>query len=130
MGHRGPPCGEPRGPADPRPPPSLAGILHEDLRLLLETSMPAKKKKALLGVADAKIGAAILEELGYQCQTGGVVAEILRGEPGRRVGDREDTPVGSLLLLGGTYCHRCWPGAAGGDGCVPTQGSACTSTRW
>lgn len=43
--------------------------------------MPAKKKKALLGVGDAKIGAAILEELGYQCQTGGVVAEILRGEP-------------------------------------------------
>ncbi|NXU53374.1 NOP56 protein, partial [Turnix velox] len=55
------------------------GILHEDLRLLLETSMPAKKKKALLGVADAKIGAAIQEELGYQCQTGGVVAEIMRG---------------------------------------------------
>ncbi|NXP69992.1 NOP56 protein, partial [Ramphastos sulfuratus] len=55
------------------------GILHEDLRLLLETSMPAKKKKALLGVADPKIGAAILEELGYQCQTGGVVAEIMRG---------------------------------------------------
>lgn len=46
--------------------------------------MPAKKKKALLGVADAKIGAAILEELGYQCQTGGVVAEIMRGESGRR----------------------------------------------
>uniref|UniRef100_A0A803YBS1 Dynein associated protein domain-containing protein n=1 Tax=Meleagris gallopavo TaxID=9103 RepID=A0A803YBS1_MELGA len=64
------------GDAAPRP----AGILHEDLRLLLETSMPAKKKKALLGVGDAKIGAAILEELGYQCQTGGVVAEILRGE--------------------------------------------------
>uniref|UniRef100_A0A8C0BZD3 Dynactin subunit 1 n=1 Tax=Buteo japonicus TaxID=224669 RepID=A0A8C0BZD3_9AVES len=37
-------------------------------------------RPALLGVADAKIGAAILEELGYQCQTGGVVAEILRGE--------------------------------------------------
>uniref|UniRef100_A0A8B9F348 Nucleolar protein 56 n=1 Tax=Amazona collaria TaxID=241587 RepID=A0A8B9F348_9PSIT len=55
------------------------GLLHEDLRLLLETSMPAKKKKALLGVADAKLGAAILEELGYQCQTGGVVAELLRG---------------------------------------------------
>ncbi|KAM9028639.1 nucleolar protein 56 [Ara ararauna] len=55
------------------------GLLHEDLRLLLETAMPAKKKKALLGVADAKMGAAILEELGYQCQTGGVVAELLRG---------------------------------------------------
>lgn len=74
------PHGELRGPADPSTLPHLAGILHEDLRLLLETSMPAKKKKALLGVADAKIGAAILEELGYQCQTGGVVAEILRGE--------------------------------------------------
>ncbi|NXL68779.1 NOP56 protein, partial [Chordeiles acutipennis] len=56
------------------------GILHEDLRLLLDTSLPAKRKKVLLGVGDPKIGAAILEELGCQCQTGGVVAEILRGE--------------------------------------------------
>ncbi|XP_030046778.1 nucleolar protein 56 isoform X2 [Microcaecilia unicolor] len=55
------------------------GILHEDLKLLLETNMPTKKKKALLGVSDAKIGAAIQEELGYPCQTGGVVAEIMRG---------------------------------------------------
>ncbi|KAH1170115.1 hypothetical protein KIL84_001100 [Mauremys mutica] len=55
------------------------GILHEDLRLLLETNLPAKKKKTLLGVSDAKIGAAVQEELGYQCQTGGVVAEITRG---------------------------------------------------
>ncbi|XP_069488522.1 nucleolar protein 56 [Ambystoma mexicanum] len=55
------------------------GVLHEDLKLLLETNMPAKKKKALLGVGDAKIGAAVQEELGYPCQTGGVVAEILRG---------------------------------------------------
>ncbi|XP_026572945.1 nucleolar protein 56 [Pseudonaja textilis] len=55
------------------------GLLHEDLRLLLETSLPAKKKKVLLGVGDPKIGAAIQEELGYPCQTGGVVAELLRG---------------------------------------------------
>ncbi|XP_066488142.1 nucleolar protein 56 [Tiliqua scincoides] len=55
------------------------GVLHEDLRLLLETNLPAKKKKVLLGVSDAKIGAAIQEELGYQCQTGGVVAEVTRG---------------------------------------------------
>uniref|UniRef100_K7FH63 Nucleolar protein 56 n=1 Tax=Pelodiscus sinensis TaxID=13735 RepID=K7FH63_PELSI len=55
------------------------GILHEDLKLLLETNLPAKKKKVLLGVSDAKIGAAIQEELGYQCQAGGVVAEITRG---------------------------------------------------
>ncbi|KAL8206441.1 UNVERIFIED_CONTAM: snoRNP complex protein nop56 [Gekko kuhli] len=55
------------------------GLLHEDLRLLLETHLPAKRKKAVLGVSDAKIGAAIQEELGCQCQTGGVVAEITRG---------------------------------------------------
>ncbi|XP_003476468.2 nucleolar protein 56 [Cavia porcellus] len=55
------------------------GIVHEDLRLLLETHLPAKKKKVLLGVGDPKIGAAIQEELGYTCQTGGVIAEILRG---------------------------------------------------
>ncbi|XP_058049836.1 nucleolar protein 56 [Ahaetulla prasina] len=55
------------------------GLLHEDLRLLLETSLPAKKKKVLLGVGDPKIGAAIQEELGYPCQAGGVVAELSRG---------------------------------------------------
>nr|XP_033810218.1 nucleolar protein 56 isoform X1 [Geotrypetes seraphini] len=55
------------------------GILHEDLKLLLETYMPTKKKKTLLGVGDAKIGAAIQEELGYPCQAVGVVAELLRG---------------------------------------------------
>lgn len=37
------------------------------------------KKKAVLGVADGKIGAALQEELGMSIQTGGVVAEILRG---------------------------------------------------
>ncbi|XP_023593269.1 nucleolar protein 56 isoform X3 [Trichechus manatus latirostris] len=56
-----------------------AGIVHEDLRLFLETHLPSKKKKVLLGVGDPKIGAAIQEELGYNCQTGGVIAEILRG---------------------------------------------------
>ncbi|XP_036275219.2 nucleolar protein 56 isoform X1 [Pipistrellus kuhlii] len=55
------------------------GIVHEDLRLFLETYLPTKKKKVLLGVGDPKIGAAIQEELGYSCQTGGVIAEILRG---------------------------------------------------
>lgn len=56
------------------------GVVHEDLRLLLETYLPSKKKKVLLGVGDPKIGAAIQEELGYNCQTGGVIAEILRGK--------------------------------------------------
>ncbi|NXA43709.1 NOP56 protein, partial [Eudromia elegans] len=55
------------------------GVLHEDLRLLLDTHLPAKRRKVVLGVADAKLGAAVLEELGCPCQSGGVVAEILRG---------------------------------------------------
>ncbi|KAM4710091.1 nucleolar protein 56 [Discoglossus pictus] len=55
------------------------GVLHEDLKLLLETNMPAKKKKALLGVGDPKIGAAVQEELKITCQAGGVVGEIIRG---------------------------------------------------
>ncbi|XP_010589876.1 nucleolar protein 56 [Loxodonta africana] len=55
------------------------GVVHEDLRLFLETYLPSKKKKVVLGVGDPKIGAAIQEELGYNCQTGGVIAEILRG---------------------------------------------------
>lgn len=37
----------------------------------------------VLGVGDAKMGAAVLEELGVQCQTGGVVAELMRGEWGQ-----------------------------------------------
>ncbi|XP_056398865.1 nucleolar protein 56 [Hyla sarda] len=55
------------------------GVLHEDLKLFLDTNMPAKRKKALLGVGDPKIGAAIQEELKITCQAGGVVAEIIRG---------------------------------------------------
>uniref|UniRef100_A0A3P8ZTR3 Nucleolar protein 56 n=1 Tax=Esox lucius TaxID=8010 RepID=A0A3P8ZTR3_ESOLU len=56
------------------------GVVHADLKLFLETNLPiGGKKKATLGVSDAKIGAALQEELGLSIQTGGVVAEILRG---------------------------------------------------
>ncbi|KAK3524257.1 hypothetical protein QTP70_025864 [Hemibagrus guttatus] len=56
------------------------GVVHADLKLFLETNLPSGgKKKAVLGVADGKIGAALQEELGVSIQTGGVVAEILRG---------------------------------------------------
>ena len=54
----------------------------------METHLPPKKKKVLLGVGDPKIGAAIQEELGYNCQTGGVIAEILRGETVLKSGGR------------------------------------------
>ena len=56
-------------------------MLHEDLRLFVETNVPKSKKKhkVTLGVCDAKIGAAISEELGVSCQHTGVVPEIVRG---------------------------------------------------
>ncbi|TRY95117.1 hypothetical protein DNTS_003840 [Danionella cerebrum] len=56
------------------------GVLHADLKLFLETNLPiGGKKKALLGVSDAKLGAALQEDLDLSIQTGGVVAEIIRG---------------------------------------------------
>lgn len=63
------------------PPPCPAGVVHADLKLFLETNLPlAGKKKAVLGVSDAKVGAALQEEFNISIQTGGVVAEISRGE--------------------------------------------------
>lgn len=56
-------------------------MVHADLKLFLETNLPLSgKKKAVLGVSDAKIGAALQEEFSLSIQTGGVVAEISRGE--------------------------------------------------
>lgn len=61
--------------------PPLSGVVHADLKLFLETNLPRSgKKKAVLGVSDAKIGAALQEEFSISIQTGGVVAEITRGE--------------------------------------------------
>lgn len=58
-----------------------AGVVHADLKLFLETNLPSGgKSKPVLGVSDAKIGAALQEELQLSLQTGGVVAEIIRGE--------------------------------------------------
>ena len=60
---------------------SYAGVLHEDLRLFIETNVPksTKKQKSQLGVGDTKIAASISEELGMACPSTGVVAEIIRG---------------------------------------------------
>lgn len=56
-------------------------MVHADLKLFLETNLPRSgKKKAVLGVSDAKIGAALQEEFGLSIQTSGVVAEIIRGK--------------------------------------------------
>ncbi|CAG9797450.1 unnamed protein product [Chironomus riparius] len=57
------------------------GIVPEDLSVFLDTTLPkvAKKQKLTLGVADAKLGAAIGEALSIQCSHIGAVPEILRG---------------------------------------------------
>lgn len=55
------------------------GIVPQDLALFLDDSISKKSKKTTLGVADAKLGAAISEALGIQCSHIGAVPEILRG---------------------------------------------------
>ncbi|XP_053299616.1 nucleolar protein 56 [Pleuronectes platessa] len=56
------------------------GVVHADLKLFLETNLPLSgKKKAVLGVSDAKVGAALQEEFSISIQTSGVVTEINRG---------------------------------------------------
>ncbi|KFB36904.1 AGAP002063-PA-like protein [Anopheles sinensis] len=56
------------------------GLLPDDLSTFLDTTLPkSSKKKVTLGVADAKLGAAISEALEVQCSHIGAVPEILRG---------------------------------------------------
>ena len=59
-----------------------SGLVHEDLRLFLETSLPksGKKQKITLGIGESKLASAVGESLGVQCQFTGVVPEIIRGE--------------------------------------------------
>uniref|UniRef100_A0A336MNR6 Nucleolar protein 56 n=1 Tax=Culicoides sonorensis TaxID=179676 RepID=A0A336MNR6_CULSO len=56
------------------------GIVPEDLALFLQTNLPKpKKEKFTLGVADAKLGAALNEAIKVSCSHIGAVPEILRG---------------------------------------------------
>ena len=62
------------------------GVLHEDLRLFLDTNLPKKaatdKKNAAklqLGVSDSKISSTINEALDVTCTHVGAVPEIIRG---------------------------------------------------
>lgn len=59
----------------------LLGVIHDDLKTFLEANVPTgkKKKKVVLGVADAKLGAAIQESVEISCESGGLVLEVLRG---------------------------------------------------
>ncbi|XP_037956651.1 nucleolar protein 56 [Teleopsis dalmanni] len=56
------------------------GIVPESLLVFLDDFFSKlKKKKCTLGIADAKLGAAITESVGVQCSHFGVVPEIIRG---------------------------------------------------
>jgi len=57
------------------------GVVHDDLKVFLETNLPVgkKKSKVALGVADAKLGGAIQEATNIQCEYGQVTLEVLRG---------------------------------------------------
>jgi len=57
------------------------GVVHDDLKVFLEVNVPTgkKKSKVTLGVGDPKLGAAILESLDINCESGGIMLEILRG---------------------------------------------------
>ncbi|XP_034254966.1 nucleolar protein 56 [Thrips palmi] len=54
------------------------GIMHDDLKVFLQTHI-MKPKKVQLGVSDPKLGASINEILGISCTHIGVVPEIIRG---------------------------------------------------
>jgi len=56
------------------------GILHDDLKLFLETNMPkGGKTGAVLGVGDPKLSASIGDELDIKCSHIGVIPEVIRG---------------------------------------------------
>jgi nucleolar protein 56 len=57
------------------------GVVHDDLKLFLDTNLPKskKEKKLLLGVSDSKISSALNEATGVTCTHVGAVPEIVRG---------------------------------------------------
>lgn len=54
------------------------GVVHDDLKVFLESNIPTgkKKTKVLLGISDPKIGSNIQESCNIQCESGAAVLEI------------------------------------------------------
>jgi len=55
------------------------GAVTPDLKNFIESNLPKKTKKFVLGVLDSKLGGAIAELLSIKCSHIGVVPEIIRG---------------------------------------------------
>lgn len=51
---------------------SLAGLIHDDLKVFLLNNIPKSKKKSrvLLGISDPKLGSTVQETLDICCQSG------------------------------------------------------------
>ena len=50
-----------------------------DLKNFIESNLPKKTKKFVLGVLDSKLGGALADTLNIKCSHIGVVPEIIRG---------------------------------------------------
>jgi nucleolar protein 56 len=58
----------------------LLGLVHQDLLNFLESHVPKKKKKVLLGVGDSHLAGSIAEQISdIRVTFMGVVGEIIRG---------------------------------------------------
>ncbi|XGW03297.1 hypothetical protein V3C99_014915 [Haemonchus contortus] len=84
------------------------GLAHADLINFLESSLPQKKKKLILGVNDSKLAGSLTEaNVGIKLVFGGVVTEILRGVRVHFAHLAKDLPHHSLakaqLSLGHSY---------------------------
>jgi len=55
------------------------GIVHDDLKLFLDTNMPKKGKGCVLGVSDSKLSAGINDACNIKCSHIGVIPEVIRG---------------------------------------------------
>jgi len=55
------------------------GIVHDDLKLFLDTNLPKKGKGVTLGVSDSKLSAGINDACGVKCSHVGVMPEVIRG---------------------------------------------------
>ncbi|VDM80304.1 unnamed protein product [Strongylus vulgaris] len=82
------------------------GLAHADLLNFLESSLPHKKKKLLLGVNDSKLAGSLSEaNLGVQLIFGGVVTEkkklLLGVNDSKLAGSLSEANLGVQLIFGG-----------------------------
>lgn len=54
-------------------------MVNDDLLNFLESNLPKKKKKFILGVGNDKLASSVYEKAGIRCAFTGVVPEIIRG---------------------------------------------------